>query len=293
MVQRHIRVRSHPFISTPNPVLMQSGQFDGERDTKGPPDFNNTGGKATEEADDDDEGDDDESSQKRRDSSSSKVPPKVKSENNSSSIVPIRPGPPSANDISTGVDVSGGCMRFHLQQMLNGAPASDTVGLPIQPARLPERKHVLAVAPHLRRAALVRGPARRAHQQHGKATAAWPRRRPTRPPVSTLVPQQRRREPDVPVPDRRRPAIIVLGLRNAVPAAAPPAQPEHRRALPRGLVHGEHHERPALVVSLTVALRPPARLSGRRWRGIALSDVPALITRWCPWVLPARAPASP
>nr|VWP02232.1 Extracellular lipase (EC [Ganoderma boninense] len=122
MVQRHIR----------------SGQFDGERDTKGPPDFNTAGGKATEEADDDDEGDDDESSQKRRDSSSSKVPPKVKSENNSNSIVPIRPGPPSANDVSTSADLD---YRSNLRV-------------------LPKRKHVVGVAPHLRRAALVRDPTR-------------------------------------------------------------------------------------------------------------------------------------
>ncbi len=126
MVQRHIRVRSHPFISTLHSVLMQPTQFDGERDTKGPSDFNNTAGKAIEEAEDDDEGDDEESSQKRRDSSSSKAPPKVKSENNSSNIVPIRPGPPSANDVSTSSDVSGGCMRSRLQHMLTGA---DRAGL--------------------------------------------------------------------------------------------------------------------------------------------------------------------
>ena len=93
---------------------MHLAQFDGERDTKGPPDFNNSGSKATEEADDDDEADDEESTQKRRDSSSSKAPPKVKSESNSNSIIPIRPGPPSTSDISTGPDVSGGCMRSSL-----------------------------------------------------------------------------------------------------------------------------------------------------------------------------------
>ncbi|PIL24856.1 transcription factor [Ganoderma sinense ZZ0214-1] len=115
MVQRHIRPR----------------QFDGERDTKGPPDFNNTGGKATEEADDDDEGDDDESSQKRRDSSSSKAPPKVKSENNSSSIVPIRPGPPSANDVSTNSDLD---YRSNLR--VSPSASTSSPSLPISGERL-------------------------------------------------------------------------------------------------------------------------------------------------------------
>ncbi|KAM5530137.1 hypothetical protein V8D89_011863 [Ganoderma adspersum] len=115
MVQRHIRSR----------------QFDGERDTKGPSDFNNTAGKATEEADDDDEGDDDESSQKRRDSSSSKVPPKVKSESNSSSIVPIRPGPPSANDISTGSDLD---YRSNLR--VSPSASTSSPSLPISGERL-------------------------------------------------------------------------------------------------------------------------------------------------------------
>ncbi|OJT13659.1 hypothetical protein TRAPUB_9758 [Trametes pubescens] len=70
--------------------------FDGERDTKGPADFNNNNNnKADDAADDDDEGDDDDTSQKRRDGSKSA---KVKVE--PPSIIPIRPGPPS-NDNST------------------------------------------------------------------------------------------------------------------------------------------------------------------------------------------------
>lgn len=98
MVQRHLRV------SVP-PVAMQRFshllQFDGERDTKGPPDFNNTS-KADEAADEDDEVDDDDSTSKRRDSKSVKV----KSENSPNSIVPIRPGPASTHDASTSQDVS-------------------------------------------------------------------------------------------------------------------------------------------------------------------------------------------
>ncbi|KAH9940801.1 uncharacterized protein BXZ73DRAFT_88516 [Epithele typhae] len=77
MVQRHLR-------------------FDGERDTKGPPDFNNNS-KATEEAmDEDEDGDDDEGSQSQK--RGGKIT-KVKTEGPSNSIVPIRPGPPS-NDVS-------------------------------------------------------------------------------------------------------------------------------------------------------------------------------------------------
>ena len=80
---------------------MTSGgpQFDGERDTKGPPDFNNNN-KADEPMDEDDEGDEDDSSQKRRDSKAAKV----KSETSTNSIVPIRPGPPS-NDVSASPEV--------------------------------------------------------------------------------------------------------------------------------------------------------------------------------------------
>ncbi|KAI0642059.1 hypothetical protein C8Q79DRAFT_1003451 [Trametes meyenii] len=79
MVQRHLR-------------------FDGERDTKGPPDFsNNSNNKADDAGDDDDDGDDDDSSHKRRDGSKST---KVKVEGSTPSIIPIRPGPPS-NDTST------------------------------------------------------------------------------------------------------------------------------------------------------------------------------------------------
>ncbi|RPD64051.1 hypothetical protein L226DRAFT_559395 [Lentinus tigrinus ALCF2SS1-7] len=82
MVQRHLR-------------------FDGERDTKGPSDFNNTS-KADEAADDDDDADEDDSSTKRRDSTKSV---KVKAENSTNSIVPIRPGPTSSpNDASTSPD---------------------------------------------------------------------------------------------------------------------------------------------------------------------------------------------
>ncbi|KAI1796795.1 hypothetical protein LXA43DRAFT_937134 [Ganoderma leucocontextum] len=111
MVQRHIR-------------------FDGERDTKGPSDFNNSGGKAAEEADDDDEGDDEEGSQKRRDSSS-KAPPKVKSENTSSSIVPIRPGPPSSNDVSTSSDLD---YRSNLR--VSPSTSTSSPSLPISGERL-------------------------------------------------------------------------------------------------------------------------------------------------------------
>ncbi|EJF64372.1 SRF-like protein [Dichomitus squalens LYAD-421 SS1] len=98
MVQRHLR-------------------FDGERDTKGPADFNSNN-KVAEEADEDEDADDDEASQKRRDSTSSKAPSKGKSENGSNSIVPIRPGPPSSHDVSASPEVSGGCLRSALRRML-------------------------------------------------------------------------------------------------------------------------------------------------------------------------------
>ncbi|KAI0741316.1 hypothetical protein C8Q80DRAFT_1193622 [Daedaleopsis nitida] len=77
-----------------NGMVSRHIRFDGERDTKGPPDFNNT--KRVDEAVDDDEDDidDDDPSQKRRDSTKGV---KVKSEASNNSIVPIRPGP----DVST------------------------------------------------------------------------------------------------------------------------------------------------------------------------------------------------
>ncbi len=74
-------------------------QFDGERDTKGPSDFNSNN-KADEAADEDDDADDDDSSQKRRDSNKGV---KVKPEVSNSSIVPIRPG-----DVSASPEVSSG-----------------------------------------------------------------------------------------------------------------------------------------------------------------------------------------
>ncbi|KAL1938245.1 hypothetical protein VTO73DRAFT_11889 [Trametes versicolor] len=81
-----------------NGMVSRHIRFDGERDTKGPADFNNNNNsKVDDAADDDDEGDDDDSSQKRRDGSKSA---KVKVEISAPSIVPIRPGPPS-NDNST------------------------------------------------------------------------------------------------------------------------------------------------------------------------------------------------
>ncbi len=99
MVQRHLRV-SAPVVAVRH--LSREAQFDGERDTKGPSDFNNSS-KADEGADDDDEAEEDDSTSKRRDSRAVKV----KTENSSNSIVPIRPGPAAnSNDASSSQDVS-------------------------------------------------------------------------------------------------------------------------------------------------------------------------------------------
>ncbi|RDX50851.1 hypothetical protein OH76DRAFT_1481923 [Lentinus brumalis] len=84
-----------------NSMVQRHLRFDGERDTKGPSDFNNSS-KADEGADDDDEAEEDDSTSKRRDSRAVKV----KTENSSNSIVPIRPGPAAnSNDASSSQDL--------------------------------------------------------------------------------------------------------------------------------------------------------------------------------------------
>ena len=260
MVQRHLRV------SVP-PVAMQRFshllQFDGERDTKGPPDFNNTS-KADEAADEDDEVDDDDSTSKRRDSKSVKV----KSENSPNSIVPIRPGPASTHDASTSQDVSNDRIHPRFRPILRPPRAGMTAArLPTEYARVARGEHVLLVPPDLRRAAHIRTHvchAQRPDKQHRQATAAGARRRlaPLAICIRDAQPQleshRGQRQPDVPVQARRRPAVVVLDRH---PVAPPPtlAAPEPQRALSRGL-DARHDQRPALL-PLQLALRPLTALA--------------------------------